>query len=161
MGSSWNNSTWSCELDPQGNSTDDNQSNNTSTGNSTNDPQTNSTVGENSTDGNQSDNSSGSSSAGDGQTNNSSKGPKCSKYGPSYKTTRFTIRTQVAASISIIICFSIAFLTGTTTQGAWAMIHYLQLVLILPLVTISMNEKVKDFIVSNAYTALSVYPLSL
>ena len=50
-------------------------------------------------------------------------------------------------------------LCGTSAQDAWAIINFLQVVLLLPLVVKSMSKTVQDFIVSNAFSALSVYYL--
>ena len=68
---------------------------------------------------------------------------------------------QVIALLGICIGLITALFSTAPAQDAWAIVHFLQLVLILPLVAISMNSEVKDFIVSNAFAALSVYILPL
>ena len=84
-----------------------------------------------------------------------------SRYGPIYESAASTTMAQVITFIGIFVGLTTALLSATPAQDAWAIIHFLQLILVLPLVAISMNNKVKDFIVSNAFAALSVYILPL
>ena len=58
---------------------------------------------------------------------------------------------QVIALFGICIGLIAAMFGVSQGQDAWAMIHFLQLVLILPLITTSISRKVKEFIVSNAF----------
>ena len=67
---------------------------------------------------------------------------------------------QVISGVGICIAFTVALVSGTSTQSAWTTVHFLQLIVILPLVAISMSRKVSDFIVSLSYTGFSTYSLS-
>ena len=67
---------------------------------------------------------------------------------------------QVISGVGICIAFTVALVSGTSAQSAWATVHFLQLIVILPLVAISMSSKVSDFIVSLSYTGFSTYSLS-
>ena len=83
-----------------------------------------------------------------------------STFGPIYDATELTVVTQVFVSLGICIGIASVFIAGTSLQGVWSIVHFLQLILLLPLVAISMSKNVKEFIASNAYAALAVYPLS-
>ena len=68
---------------------------------------------------------------------------------------------RIAAGIVVCVGFILALFFGTSAQDSWAIIRFLQSVLILPLIAISINQKVQDFIVSNALVGLSMYILPL
>ena len=68
---------------------------------------------------------------------------------------------QALGYSGVYIGFAILLISGAPAQDTWVIIHFLQLVLVLPLMVISMNKTVKEFIVSNAFTASSVYVLPL
>ena len=44
-----------------------------------------------------------------------------------------------------------AMFCGTNAQDTWAIINFLQAILVLPLVVESMSKTTQDFIVSNAF----------
>ena len=68
---------------------------------------------------------------------------------------------QVLGGTGIWIGFAIAYFNKTPAQDSWAIIHFLQLILVLPLMVISINTKVKDFILSNWFTTLLLYILPM
>ena len=80
--------------------------------------------------------------------------PNDSTYGPIYDSTPITSIAQAVTGTGILVGFAVALVTRTWAQDAWTIIHFLQLVLILPLIAKAMSYKVKEFIVSNAFTAL-------
>ena len=82
-------------------------------------------------------------------------------YGPIYKQTTSTTMAQTAAGASIFIGFATALLCKSSFQDGWAVIHFLQLILILPLIARATSEKVKEFIVSLSFFALSAYSMPL
>ena len=52
-----------------------------------------------------------------------------------------------------------ALICGTSAQDAWAIVNFLQVILLLPLAVKSMDKTAQDFVVSNAFSAFSVYYL--
>ena len=54
-----------------------------------------------------------------------------------------------------------ALICGTSAQDAWAIVNFLQIILLLPLAVKSMDKTAQDFVVSNAFSALSVYYLPI
>ena len=75
------------------------------------------------------------------------------KYGPSYESTPATTAAQVIAGIGIFAGFIIILFSGSPAQDPWSIIHFLQSVLVLPLMAMFMDNKVKDFIASNVFAA--------
>ena len=84
-----------------------------------------------------------------------------SSFGPAYESTSSTRAAQTVSGISIFLSFAMTLINVAFAQDAWALIHFLQLVLILPLIALAMSNKVKEFIASNAFIALSAYTLPL
>ena len=80
-------------------------------------------------------------------------------YGPQYESTASIVAVQAITGIGIGVGLLGMLFCGTSAQDAWAIISFLQVVLLLPLVVKSMSKTVQDFIVSNAFAALSVYYL--
>ena len=80
--------------------------------------------------------------------------PNDSTYGPIYQSTLITSIALAVTGTGILIGFGIALITRTWAQDSLTIIHFLQLVLILPLISKAMSDKVKEFIASNAFTAL-------
>ena len=80
--------------------------------------------------------------------------PNDSNFGPIYDSTPITSITQAVTGTGIIFGFAVALLTRTWPQDVLSIIHFLQLVLTLPLIAIAMSNEVKEFIVSNAFSAL-------
>ena len=68
---------------------------------------------------------------------------------------------RIAAGIVVCVGFILTLFFGTSAQDSWAIIRFLQSVLLLPVIAISINQKVQDFIVSNALVGLSMYILPL
>ena len=71
------------------------------------------------------------------------------------------IIVQAAAGLGIMIGFLAALFSGTSAQDAWSIIHFLQMVLFLPLMIKDMSDSIRDLIVSNAAFALSSYSLPI
>ena len=74
--------------------------------------------------------------------------------GPIFNSTPSTITVQVTTGAGAGVGFLSALLSGSSAQDAWSIIHIMQLVLILPLIAKYVSSKVKDFVVSNAYSSL-------
>ena len=83
------------------------------------------------------------------------------KKEPKQRSTLNMKIARIAAGIAVCIGFILALFFGTSAQDSWAIIRFLQSVLILPVIAISINQKVQDFIVSNALVGLSMYTLPL
>ena len=62
---------------------------------------------------------------------------------------------QVLAGAGIILAFLTSYCTATSAQDAWSIIHFLQLVLILPFIAKEMSVNLQAFFAFNAFAALS------
>ena len=62
---------------------------------------------------------------------------------------------QALAGAGIILAFLTSYCTATSAQNAWSIIHFLQLVLILPFIAKEMSVNLQAFIAFNAFAALS------
>ena len=82
-----------------------------------------------------------------------------SSFGPAYESTSSIRAVQAISATNVILWFVMAFFCVTFVQDVWAIIHFLQLILILPLIALSMSKKIKEFIASNAFFALATYSL--
>ena len=82
--------------------------------------------------------------------------PNYDTYGPVYEPTTSTVIVQAAAGTGASLGFLSALLSGTSAQDSWNIIHIMQLILTLPLIA-RFIKKAKEFIVSNAFSALSIY----
>ena len=63
--------------------------------------------------------------------------------------------------IGAILGLLSALLGGNSAQDTWSIVHFMQLVMILPLVAKFMKGKAEEFIVANAFSTLSIYPLPI
>ena len=80
-------------------------------------------------------------------------------YGPVYKSTASITIVQIATGLGIVLGILRAMFSGASPQDAWTIINFLQVIIVLPLAVKSMTKMTQDFIVSNAFSALSVYYL--
>lgn len=76
-----------------------------------------------------------------------------------YRLTVEVAIAQAAAGLGVMIGFLTALVTGTSSQDAWSIVHYLQIIMFLPLMINTMDGRLRDLIVSNAFFALSSYSL--
>ena len=84
-----------------------------------------------------------------------------STYGPIYESTASTTVAQSVAGASIFVGFTTASVSKGSTQDGWSVMHFVQLLLILPLIARATGEKVKEFIVSLSFFSLSAYSMPL
>ena len=63
--------------------------------------------------------------------------------------------------IGAILGLLSALLGDNSAQDTWSIVHFMQLVMILPLVAKFMKGKAEEFIVANALSTLSIYPLPI
>ena len=78
-----------------------------------------------------------------------------------YDSTKEITLARSVTGIGIILGFLIAFVSGTSAQDSWSIINFLQLVLVLPLIALTMASWVREFIISNMFAALSIYVLPM
>ena len=72
-------------------------------------------------------------------------------YGPVYESTASTTMIQIVTGLGIMFGILSVVFCGTSAQDTWAIINFLQVILVLPLIVKSMSETTQDFIVSNAF----------
>ena len=72
-------------------------------------------------------------------------------YGPVYESTASTKIVQIFTGLGIMLGILGLVFCGTNAQDTWAIINFLQAILVLPLVVESMSKTTQDFIVSNAF----------
>ena len=69
------------------------------------------------------------------------------------------INLKIALGISTGISFTGKILFGSSNRNEWGLIHVSQQLLMLPLIALNIKEQVQEYIVSNAFSTLSIYIL--
>ena len=90
------------------------------------------------------------------QTNTSQASTSQTNYGPNYNTTRATTTMQALIGSYMIIELGTSLARGGSSTGIWMVINIMQMILILPLMAKFMSDKVKNFILSNAFSSFSL-----
>ena len=66
---------------------------------------------------------------------------------------------KIAVGVTTGLGFVVKIMSGTSERDEWSILHMMQQIVMLPLMAKFMTYQVKEFIVSNAFTSLSVYSI--
>ena len=67
------------------------------------------------------------------------------------------VAMKISVGITTGLGFTIKMISGTSERDEWSILHMMQQLVMLPLMAKFMTHQVRQFIVSNAFTSLSIY----
>ena len=67
------------------------------------------------------------------------------------------VAIKISVGITTGLGFTVKMISGTSERDEWSILHMMQQLVMLPLMAKFMTQQVRQFIVSNAFTSLSIY----